>query len=229
MSDPGTEPSAAQLPIQPSSGAPAGADATSAEMLLLGARMRDASALGSLFDRYGGLVYTLALRIMGNRDLAEDVTQDVFLRCWHGFEQHDAAQGTVAVWLLGVTRGRALSLLRSRQSQGIAREDEPATSVGARDPSTVDQVSEGETRAAAPGDEDGVGAQVREALAELSGPQRAAIEAAYYGGLTQSEVADRLGEPLGRVKMRIRDGLRRLRRVLASDVEDSPTRERGVL
>jgi RNA polymerase sigma-70 factor (ECF subfamily) len=186
-------------------------------MLLLGARMRDASSLGSLFDRHGGLVYTLALRIMGSRDLAEEATQDVFLRCWHGLEQHDAARGTVAVWLLGVTRGRALTLLRSRQIQGLETEHEPPMSgAGAQGP-------------VAPIDEDSVGAGVREALAELSGQQRAAIETAYYGGLTQSEVADRLGEPLGRVKMRIRDGLRRLRRLLASVVEVGPAPERGVL
>src|SRR6185436_5106605 len=127
MSDPRTEPGTAQPPVQPSSGGPAGADASSDEMLLLGARMRDASALGLLFDRYGGLVYTLALRIVGERDLAEEVTQDVFLRCWHGLEQHDPAHGTPGGWLLGVTRGRALERVRGQQLRGGVGEDEPPT------------------------------------------------------------------------------------------------------
>ena len=96
-------------------------------MLLLGARQRDEDALLMLYDRYGGLVYTLALRVLGDHDRAEEVTQDVFLRCWHGLEGYDAARGTLPGWLLGIGRSRAIDALRGRQPQSDRRE--PATSL----------------------------------------------------------------------------------------------------
>lgn len=85
---------------------PADADVTSDEMLLLGARLRDETALGMLYDRYGGLVYALALRIVGDRDLAEEVAHDVLIRCWHDSEQYDRSRGTLPGWLLGMARQR---------------------------------------------------------------------------------------------------------------------------
>ena len=213
MSDPSTEPSAAQFPGQPLADVPDGA---SDEMLLLGARLRDETALALLYDRYGGLVYTLSLRVVNDRALAEEVMQDVFLRCWHGLEQYDASRGTLPGWLLGITRNRAVDLLRGRQHQARLREREPLTEPGRAEPETPDRT-----------DEVVLHAMVGQALTELSESQREAIELAYYGGLTQVEVADQLGEPLGTIKTRIRDGLRRLRRVLAPIVDVSTAREGG--
>jgi RNA polymerase sigma-70 factor (ECF subfamily) len=202
MSDPSTESSAAA----PSETAVEASD----EILLLGARFRDEDALTALHDRYGGLVFTLALRIVGDHDLAEEVTQDVFLRCWHGLAQYDSLRGTLPSWLFGITRNRAIGLLRGRQDQAPLREHAPLSDEGTHEPSTPDGNDDSPVRAA-----------VGQALAELSGPQREAIELAYYGGLTQTEVADQLGEPPGAVKTRIRDGLRRLRRVLAPMLGDN--------
>jgi RNA polymerase sigma-70 factor (ECF subfamily) len=224
MSEPRIEPSDALPPVEPSSGGPVGGvpsglDATSDETLLQGARQRDETALLGLYDRYGGLVYTLARRIVGERDLAEEVTQDVFLRCWQGLEEHDAARGTLPVWLLGIARSRAFEVLRGRQGQTGRRDGEPLPESGER--------AAHRPEAPVHADDTALGREVGEALAELSEPQRAAVELAYYGGLTQTEVADRLGEPLGAVKTRIRDGVRRLRRLLASIVDDGTVRGGG--
>jgi RNA polymerase sigma-70 factor, ECF subfamily len=227
MSEPRTEPSAALPPVEPSSGGPlsggpAGVEAPSDEMLLRGARQRDEAALLLLYDRYGGLVYTLALRIVGERDLAEAVTQDVFLRCWHGLEEYDSSTGTLPGWLLAIARGRAIEVVRGRQPGAGPREDDPPAEAVAR---TAREVGQPEVPDRA--DDALLRGTVQEALAELAEPQRAAIESAYYGGLTQTEVAARLGEPLGAVKSGIRDGVRRLRRLLAPIVDDSAVRGDG--
>lgn len=231
MSDPRTEPSFARAPEEPpttptSSSRPrdepttgagtAGEDATSDEILLLGARLRDESALAQLFDRYSNLVYTLALRIVGDGVMAEGVVQDVFLRCWHGLEQYDASQSTVPGWLLGITRGRAIDLLRGRPSHGRSRDRETLAMPAAREQAVAALAVDVDLRK-----------EVEEALAELSESQRAAVEAAYYGGLTQTEVAEQLGEPVSAVKLGIRDGMRRLRRLLAPIVDPGPVRGRG--
>ncbi len=178
------------------------------ELLLLGIRMRDETALAALYDRYSSLVFTLALRMLQDGALAEEVVQDVFVRCWHGLEQYDRARGTLPGWLLGITRNRAIDVLRGRQHQARLRERTPLIDSGPTEPSTPDR-----------GEEVALRATVVQALAELSPPQREAIELAYYGGLTQSEVAAQLSQPLGTVKTRIRDGLRRLRRVLAPTID----------
>ena len=216
MSDPRTDPSAARPPDESSIDGPDRGEAASDEKLLLGARLRDESALAGLYDRYGGLVFTLALRIVGDRDLAEEVMQDVFLRCWHGLEQFDASRGSLPGWLLGIARNRAIDVLRGRQHQARLREREPLPEPGDWEPATADR-----------SDEVVLYTLVGQALAELSEAQREAIELAYYGGLTQTEVAQQLGEPLGTIKTRIRDGLRRLRRVLAPVVEVASVGEGG--
>jgi RNA polymerase sigma-70 factor (ECF subfamily) len=182
----------------------------------MGARLRDEDALAALYDRYSGLVFTLALRIVGDRALAEEVMQDVFLRCWHGLEQFDRSRGTLPAWLFGMTRNRAIDLLRSRHHQARLREQTPLAENEQFEASTPDASDDVLLRAT-----------VGEALGELTEGQREAIELAYYGGLTQVEVAAQLGEPLGTVKTRIRDGLRRLRRVLAPMVGQTPAEQGG--
>jgi RNA polymerase sigma-70 factor, ECF subfamily len=182
----------------------ASADASDDARLLLGVRGRDERALDALYDRYSGLVYALALRMVGDRDLAEEVLQDTFLRCWGGAERYDESRGRVAAWLMGVARNRAIDLLRSRQHQARLRERAPLASPdGPGEPSQPDATELVLLRQA-----------VGEALATLTPPQRAAIELAYYGGLSQADVARALDEPLGTIKTRMRDGLRRLRGAL---------------
>src|SRR5213083_3275502 len=96
-----------------------------ADLELLGRmRLGDESALEALYARYGGLVYTLALRIVGDPELAREVLQDTFLRCWDGSESFDAGRGRVAWWLMGIARNRAIDLLRSRPHQARLREGE---------------------------------------------------------------------------------------------------------
>lgn len=173
-------------------------------------RARDETALEELYDRYGGLLYTLALRIVGDHELAEEVMQDTFLRCWEGAEQYNPARGRVAGWLMGVARNRAIDLLRSRPHQARLREREPLPPSGAPgepgQPDSTELVLLRQT--------------VSAALDGLSTVQRQAIELGYYGGLTQVEIAATLGEPLGTVKTRTRDGLERLRHLLGPLVQE---------
>ena len=187
--------------------------AASDELLLLGARRHDEDALAALYDRYSGLVFTLALRIVGDRDLAEEVMQDAFLRCWHGLDQFDGERGTFASWLMGITRNRAIDVLRGRQHQARLRENQPLPDAGPFEPGTPDSAEDIVLRQT-----------VGEAIAELSGPHREAIELAYFSGYTQAEVANRLGQPLGTVKTRMRDGLLRLRRILSPVIDEAASR-----
>jgi RNA polymerase sigma-70 factor, ECF subfamily len=167
-------------------------------------RRGDESALEALYARYGGLVYTLALRIVGDPELAREVLQDTFLRSWDGRETFDPGRGRVPWWLMGIARNRAIDLLRSRSHQARLREREhltgPVRAAEAHDSDTTDVV--------------GLRRAVANALQGLSTAQREAIELAYYGGLTQVEIARELQEPLGTIKSRIREGLERLRQVL---------------
>jgi RNA polymerase sigma-70 factor (ECF subfamily) len=168
-------------------------------------RMRagDESALEALYRRYGGLVYTLALRIVGDPELAREVLQDTFLRSWDGRDAYDAARGRVPWWLMGIARNRAIDLLRSRPHQARLREGE-RLSHERPDALASETQDVRVTRRV-----------VTEALARLSAVQREAIELTYYGGLTQAEIARQLGQPLGTVKSRIRDAMERLRHALA--------------
>lgn len=172
-------------------------------------RLGDESALESLYARYGGLVYTLALRIVGDPELAREVVQDTFLRSWDGRETYDARRGRVPWWLMGIARNRAIDLLRSRSHQARMRE---RTAPLSEIPMTLprDPVDAVVSRRA-----------VLDALRELSEGQRRAIELAYYGGLTQTEIANELGEPLGTIKSRTREALERLRKVLGPLIQSA--------
>jgi RNA polymerase sigma-70 factor (ECF subfamily) len=190
---------------------PGGVDqaAASDDALLRRLRARDESALEALYDRYSGLVFTLALRIVGDRHLAEEVLQDTFWRCWSGAEQFDPARGRPASWLVGVARNRAIDLLRSRQHQARLREhDDPKVTEGSMEPKSH-AVGGGDAQEAFV-----LRDTIGTALNGLSTPQRQAIELAYYGGLSQSEIARTLGVPLGTVKARMRDGMEKLRTTL---------------
>jgi RNA polymerase sigma-70 factor (ECF subfamily) len=184
--------------------APTGADPDEPDdpELLRRMRQEDEPALEALYRRYGGLVYTLALRIVGDPELAREVLQDTFLHAWDGREMYDAARGRVPWWLMGIARNRAIDLLRSRSHQARLREQERLTP---------------DIRESAPADTTnalGLRSAVTNALQSLSAVQRRAIELAYYGGLTQVEIARELSEPLGTIKSRIREAMERLHGLL---------------
>lgn len=197
--------------------------------LLLRIRAKDEAALAALYDRYGGLVYTLALRIVGDHHLAEEVLQDTFLRCWRAVERYDPVRGRAAAWLMGVARNRSIDLLRSHQHQARLHERETLTPLEGEVESVALHASVSGPLAAASElgraiQEDGtdvvlVRHVVHNALQQLPSAQRQAIELAYYAGLTQTEIAQRLDAPLGTIKTRIRDGLARLRHLLRPLIE----------
>jgi RNA polymerase sigma-70 factor (ECF subfamily) len=164
----------------------------------------EAEALGELYDRHARGVYSLALRILQHPADAEDVVQEVFSQAWRQASRYDAARGVVAAWLLTLARSRAIDRLRARRTH-VERSIEGAGGFAdvAPLPDTemlsVEQV-----------------ALVRAALDALPLLQRMAIELAYYEGLTHAEIAERLEQPLGTVKTRIRLALARLRDTLAA-------------
>jgi len=161
-------------------------------------------ALAEAYRRHAGAVYGLARRLLQVENLAEEVVQEVFLRLWNQPDRYDPARGSLRSFLLAHTHGRAVDLLRS---EGARRQRE-----------------EREARVTAEGGYDldhevwdmATAERVRSALSNLPQGERAAIELAYFGGLTYREAAGRLGEPEGTVKSRIRTGLKRLRGELAA-------------
>lgn len=165
-----------------------------AQGLLFRLTSGDAAALGEFYDRYAGLVNGLALRILRNTAEAEDVVQEVFVQVWRQAERFDPSRGSAEAWLCTIARTRALDRLRRRAS----RREEPG------------EIAPGIS--ATPRNEEALA--VRKALGGLSADQRHALELAYYEGLTHTEIAERLGEPLGTVKTRIRTAMIRLRDVL---------------
>jgi RNA polymerase sigma-70 factor (ECF subfamily) len=167
----------------------------------------DGDAAGRLYDRHARAVYSLVLRILNDEGDAEDVVQEVFAQAWRQAARYDAARGAVGAWLLMMARSRAIDKLRSARARPGSR--------GADDPTAIDQMPAA-VRDAPSAIIDAENARlVHRALAELPLLQRLVIELAYYEGLTQREIADRLEQPLGTIKSRLRLGLLRLRDVLA--------------
>ena len=167
----------------------------------------DGDAAARLYDRHARAVYSLALRIVNDEGDAEDVVQEVFAQAWRQAARYDASRGVVAAWLLMMTRSRAIDKLRSAR----ARPDSRAVD----DPRVIDEMP-AVLRDAPSRIIDAENARLAQrALAELPLLQRLVIELAYYEGLTQREIADRLEQPLGTVKSRLRLGLLKLRDALA--------------
>jgi RNA polymerase sigma factor (sigma-70 family) len=162
----------------------------------------DDEALAELYDRFGGVAYGLALRILRDDALAQDAVQDAFLGVWRTADRFLAERAKASTWILTLVHRRAVDLVRRenvRRGEPLEHAPEPAA------PETV----EGEAT---------LGFQrrvVQEALKGLPPEQREALELAYYGGLTQSQLAERLGQPLGTIKSRMFMGLARLRDLLA--------------
>src|SRR5438067_517697 len=154
--------------------------------------------MAQLYDRYSGIVYSVALRVLGDTGAAEDVLQDVFMQLWRKPEAFDANRGSLAAWLAVIARHRAIDTLRKRKPETDVSEVVIALDL---------DLEEGAGRKIAI-------EKVRGALAGMPAEQRKAVELAFFEGLTHSEVAARLGEPLGTVKTRIRSALQSLRKVL---------------
>lgn len=163
---------------------------------------RDASAVGELYDRHSRLLYGLILRILRNRNEAEDVLQEVFVLVWRRVETYNAALGTPAAWLVRIARNRAIDGLRANAARVRAVESVSLEIPSSENPETT--ASLGEQQRA-----------VTRALDAIPREQRDLIEEAYYFGFTQSELAERHKLPLGTVKTRIRTGLLSLREQLS--------------
>ena len=160
-------------------------------------------ALDDLYERYKTMAYSIAYRITNDATLAEDVVQDAFLGVWRNATRYLEARGSVKTWLLSIVHHRAIDAVRRRRPMTDLPDREEAPPAALRLPDVWVEVS-------ANLDADAV----RVALTALTDVQREAIELAYYGGLTQVEIAERTGTPLGTVKSRMRLGLLAMRRVL---------------
>ena len=165
----------------------------------------DPDGLTELYDRYSRAIYSFALHIVGEQAEAEDVVQDVFSQAWAQAPRYESSRGAVAAWLLTMTRSRAIDRLRSRRARPDSVPADESQLRGLVDPAephdlglfTREQVK-----------------RVRSAMSRLPVMQRVVIDMAYFEGLSQSEIAERLGEPLGTVKTRARLGLLKLREAL---------------
>jgi RNA polymerase sigma-70 factor (ECF subfamily) len=164
----------------------------------------DERALGELYDRYARPVFSLALRILQNRADAEDVVQEVFAQVWQQSHRYQGERGAVAAWLLMMTRSRAIDRLRARRARPESGHEVPDAQriADAAPMQDLQLLSKEEV------------VKLRAALDALPVSQRAALELAYYEGLTHAEIADRLSEPLGTVKTRIRQAVIKLREAL---------------
>jgi RNA polymerase sigma-70 factor, ECF subfamily len=168
----------------------------------------EGDALAELYDRHARPIYSLALRILGDAAEAEDIVQEVFSQAWKQAGRYSASRGAVAAWLLTLARSRAIDRLRAKRARpGEVSGEGAADQLVDSSPPADSLVLSSEQVA-----------RVRAALDELPLLQRAAIELAYYEGLTHAEIADRLEQPLGTVKTRIRLAMLKLRDVLAGTV-----------
>lgn len=164
---------------------------------------QDRAAFEDLFSRYSGILYATALKFLKDDADAQDVVQDVFIQIWDKAKLYDPAKGKPLTWALTLTRNRSIDRIRAIQRRTRLRDDyEKETAVD----------ESGILREALSGVDANDTAQIlRQVVGQLPAPQRAVIELAYFEGLTQTEIADRLGEPLGTIKARARRALLKLK------------------
>lgn len=176
-------------------------------MPLVGAK--DAVAFEVFYDRHGGAAFSLAYRIVGDRQTAEDVTQEALLSIWRSGARYDRARGSVRGWTLGIVRNRAIDALRREAGRAPRLAFDPEQALER-------QPAEGLTDAEALRRE--AARQLRGALSGLPPEQSRVIQLAYFGGFSHSEIAQLLNEPLGTIKGRMRLGMEKIRAVLAEGV-----------
>jgi RNA polymerase sigma-70 factor (ECF subfamily) len=173
----------------------------------------DLGALDGLYEQYGAMAFSIAYRITGDRTAAEDVVQEAFLGAWRNAARYVDARGSVRTWLLSIVHHRAIDAIRRRRPTAELPDAEAPLPEVLTLPDTWVEVAERLDRDT-----------VVAALGEISAVQREAIELAYFGGLTQTEIAERTGVPLGTVKGRLRLGLAGLRAALLAGSERSSIR-----
>lgn len=173
-------------------------------MTLVGRKQPEAFEV--FFDRHGAAAYSLAYRIVGDRSMAEDVAQEAFLSMWRSEAGYDRARGSIRSWTLGIVRNRAIDAVRraSSPSWRLNSDDEAILAEQTSEELTDSEALRRETAW-----------EVNQALAELPDEQSKVLELAYFGGFSQSEIAEMLGAPLGTVKGRMRLGLEKIRGTLA--------------
>ncbi len=165
---------------------------------------RDESALAMLYDRYAGMLSSVLIRILRDTQAAEEILQDIFYQLWRNAERFDASRGSLPGWLTVIARNRAISRLRQHNPAAGDELNENTVALAFNLESEVSQQQ--------------LLGRVKGALDRLPAEQRAAVELAYFEGLTHSEIAARTGDPLGTVKTRLRSALETLRRTLHTSV-----------
>ena len=170
----------------------------------------DRRGFEELYDRFSGVLFSTAYRVLNNQEAAEDVLQDVFIQNWEKAPLYDPTRGKPRTWAVTLTRNKAIDRLRSTVRRNRLQDDverEAETFEQFDDRSSFDAVASGETSKL-----------VREAIQKLSKDQREAIELAFFSSLTQTKIAERLGEPLGTIKARIRRGMMKLKEVISPEL-----------
>lgn len=174
--------------------------------------LRDMTAFRTLYARYSSLVYSAALRVVRDTQIAEDMVQEIFLRLWRKPESYAASRGKFATWLTSVTRNRAVDEVRARgrrfrhETASPEEQERELPGPDSDDPALTAELADQRRL-------------ILTAMAQLPTEQRQTIELAYFGGLTQQEIAERLDQPLGTVKTRIRLGMQKLRAALTPELK----------
>jgi RNA polymerase sigma-70 factor (ECF subfamily) len=167
--------------------------------LIARVRSRDANAMAAIYDRYSSIVYSVALRVLGETSAAEDVMQEIFMQLWRKPQLFNSSRGSMGAWLAVIARNRAIDALRRRKPETVMEDVVLA--------SAVDLVNTTERNV--------IVAKVRQIISGMPSEQQRALQMAFFEGLTHSEIAERTGEPLGTIKTRIRSGLIHIRKGLA--------------
>ncbi|HEY6446206.1 MAG TPA: sigma-70 family RNA polymerase sigma factor [Acidobacteriaceae bacterium] len=173
----------------------------------------DESALVAVYDRYAAMIFGMLVRMLRDRQAAEEILQDLFFELWRGAARFDASRGSLPAWLMVIARNRALSRLRKREYREFSENIDAFPANAIASPVVLEDEAE---RSLLMG-------KMRVAMASLPSEQREAVELAYFEGMTQSEIAARTGSPLGTVKSRVRAGMQSLRRIF----DDGTTRQSG--
>jgi RNA polymerase sigma-70 factor (ECF subfamily) len=181
-------------------GAKAGADPAGDELLLNRVKGNDQQAMTDLFDRYGGMVYSVALRVLNDPGQAEDVMQEIFFQVWRNPNSFVQGRGSLGAWLAVMARNRAIDALRRRKPTDSV--DDVVLASGKDVASEVERNSMME--------------KVRGAMKDLPSEQQRTMELAFFEGLSHSEIAARTGDPLGTVKTRIRSALMSVRKAIGA-------------